>query len=187
MDTILAKDEILIKQYDYASTKTKRDSVLHSLIVTDKRIILQDQGKMTFSRDEMPIAHADYVTTDFDSQKRSFALTVILFVISALLATGGFVWSRFVNDSYWFLIPTCLGAVCLIFAIIALICALKTKGAFAEIEIRSRQPVYDMLGISANGLKTKSKIEKLKIKVDKDVASQMINEIGALILEFKNK
>ena len=44
-----------------------------------------------------------------------------------------------------------------------------------------------MLSFSANGVKTNNKIEKLKIKVDKDVAERMLNEIGALILDYKNK
>ena len=86
METMLAKDEILIKQYDYAVTKSKHDTVMHSVIVTDRRIISQEQGGRSFERDEMPIDHADYILTDFDSYKRSVALSVFLFVLSVLLA-----------------------------------------------------------------------------------------------------
>lgn len=187
METMLAKDEVLIKQYDYAVTKTKHDIVMHSVIVTDRRIISQQQGKRTFARDEMPIDHADYILTDFDSYKSSVTLSVIMFVLSVLLAVGGFVWSRFVDGTYWFLIPSGLAVVAVVFAIITLVVALTRKGASAELEIRSRQPVYELLSFSANGMKTSSRMEKLKIKVDKEVAEQMLNEIGALILEYRKK
>ena len=135
---MLAKDEILIKQYDYAVTKSKHDTVMHSVIVTDRRIISQEQGGRSFERDEMPIDHADYILTDFDSYKRSVALSVFLFVLSVLLAVGGFVWSRFVEGTYWFLIPSGLAVVAVIFAVIALVVSLTKNGASAELEIRSR-------------------------------------------------
>lgn len=184
---MLAKDEILIKQYDYAVTKSKHDTVMHSVIVTDRRIISQEQGGRSFERDEMPIDHADYILTDFDSYKRSVALSVFLFVLSVLLAVGGFVWSRFVEGTYWFLIPSGLAVVAVIFAVIALVVSLTKNGASAELEIRSRQPVYELLNFSANGMKPSKRIEKLKIRVDKEVAEQMLNEIGALILEYRKK
>ena len=152
METMLAKDEILIKQYDYAVTKSKHDTVMHSVIVTDRRIISQEQGGRSFERDEMPIDHADYILTDFDSYKRSVALSVFLFVLSVLLAVGGFVWSRFVEGTYWFLIPSGLAVVAVIFAVIALVVSLTKNGASAELEIRSRQPVYELLSFSANGM-----------------------------------
>lgn len=187
METMLAKDEILIKQYDYAVTKSKHDTVMHSVIVTDRRIISQEQGGRSFERDEMPIDHADYILTDFDSYKRSVALSVFLFVLSVLLAVGGFVWSRFVEGTYWFLIPSGLAVVAVIFAVIALVVSLTKNGASAELEIRSRQPVYELLSFNANGMKPSKRIEKLKIRVDKEVAEQMLNEIGALILEYRKK
>ena len=187
METMLAKDEILIKQYDYAVTKSKHDTVMHSVIVTDRRIISQEQGGRSFERDEMPIDHADYILTDFDSYKRSVALSVFLFVLSVLLAVGGFVWSRFVEGTYWFLIPSGLAVVAVIFAVIALVVSLTKNGASAELEIRSRHPVYELLSFSANGMKPSKRIEKLKIRVDKEVAEQMLNEIGALILEYRKK
>ena len=36
-------------------------------------------------------------------------------------------------------------------------------------------------------MKPSKRIEKLKIRVDKEVAEQMLNEIGALILEYRKK
>ena len=168
METILAKDEVLIKQYDYASAGSKKDAVMHSVIITDRRIISQEIGERTFVRDEMPLDHADYIATDYDSYKKDFGLTIIMF-------------------AYWFLIPTVLGIVTFVLGVVAMVVALKTRGASAQLEIRSRQPVYEMLSFSANGVKTNNKIEKLKIKVDKDVAERMLNEIGALILDYKNK
>lgn len=186
METILAKDEVLIKQYDYASAGSKKDAVMHSVIITDRRIISQEIGERTFVRDEMPLDHADYIATDFDSYKKDFGLTMIMFALSVILVVGGVVWSRF-TDAYWFLIPTVLGIVTFVLGVVAMVVALKTRGASAQLEIRSRQPVYEMLSFSANGVKPNNKIEKLKIKVDKDVAERMLNEIGALILDYKNK
>ena len=121
MEITLAKDEVLIKQYDYASTKSKHDVVMHSVIVTDKRIIAQEQGERSFARDEMPLDHADYIVTDFDSYKKPVKLAIVLFIISAIFAIGGLVWSLLTKDTYWFLIPTGLSVVVLVFAIIALI------------------------------------------------------------------
>ena len=168
METILAKDEVLIKQYDYASAGSKKDAVMHSVIITDRRIISQEIGERTFVRDEMPLDHADYIATDYDSYKKDFGLTIIMF-------------------AYGFLMPTVLGIVTFVLGVVAMVVALKTRGASAQLEIRSRQPVYEMLSFSANGVKTNNNLEKLKIKVDKDVAERMLNEIGALILDYKNK
>lgn len=36
MEANLAKDETLIREYDYAVVKSKNNQVLHSVIVTDK-------------------------------------------------------------------------------------------------------------------------------------------------------
>ena len=75
--------------------------------------------------------------------------------------------------------------VALISGIVVLIVSLLTKGAAAELEIRSRTPIYEMLTVSASGLKPQTKIDKIKIKVDRDVAEQLLNEIGAIVIENK--
>ena len=184
MEANLAKDETLIREYDYAVVKSKKNQVLHSVIVTDKRIIAQEQGPRSFQRNEMPIDHADYITTHFDSYKHGIKLAVLLIILGGLLAVGGFVWSQF-TEAKWYLILSGLSVIALIGGIVVLIVSLLTKGAAAELEIRSRTPIYEMLTVSASGLKPQSKIDKIKIKVDKDVAEQLLNEIGAIVIENK--
>ena len=53
METILAKDEVLIKQYDYASAGSKKDAVMHSVIITDRRIIKQEIEERKYEREEI--------------------------------------------------------------------------------------------------------------------------------------
>lgn len=186
MEATLAKDEVVLREYDYAIVKSKKNEVLHSVILTDRRIIAQEQGPRSFARKEMPIEHADYISTNFDSYKHGVAFAVLLLTLSVLLAVGGFVWSRF-TDLRWFLIPSCLAVVALVFGVIVLILSISNKGASAELEIRSRTPIYEMLSVSANGMRAESKVDKIKIKVDKDIAEQLLNEIGAIVVENRKR
>ena len=57
----LAKNEIIIKRFDYTTRKIKNSK--RSLIVTNKRIISEIMDRNSVMRKEIPVSEAEYIST----------------------------------------------------------------------------------------------------------------------------
>lgn len=94
MSLILASDEKIIREYEYASVGTigvgKSSETYKRLIITNKRIVHQEHatgvGMERYSASEMPIEKATYVDTYYGMKSYTALLVLgILFAIAALV------------------------------------------------------------------------------------------------------
>ena len=187
----LAAGESVAKIYSYGhiSSGRKKNTIENSLIVTNKRVIYQSLGNKTVSRKEIPVEAAEYIDTKYTTQRVGIWFTVFSFLIgAALLALGlDFLKLEFIS-SYGLKLPLIVAGGVLIalalFGVIRLTCH-RRRGA-VEVIISGRLMENELLSFGVSNLKVRQKqAERLRIKVDKSVAVDMVNELGALLLNIR--
>lgn len=187
----LAAGESVAKIYSYGhiSSGRKKNTIENSLIVTNKRVIYQSLGNKTVSRKEIPVEAAEYIDTKYTTQRVGIWLTVFSFLIGAVLLVLGLdvLKIEFISK-YGLGLPLIVaGGVFLalaLFCVIRLICH-RRRGA-VEVIISGRLMENELLSFGVSNLKVRQKqAERLRIKVDKNVAVDMVNELGALLLNIR--
>ena len=165
MELKLAKNETLVKSWEYAQTKQGFEKKSHELTVTDKRIITSSESSKGVDRREIYLD--DVKTLEYSFAKQGLfkaILLLILGVFTSIIVAG-------------------------IFFIIKAISILKEKSF--ELTMTTEGFESDGLEIGASSMKKifgfLKKKSKLKVKVNKDAALEIINELGAIIVEKKSK
>ena len=165
MELKLAKNESLIKSWEYAQTKQGFEKKSYELTVTDKRIISSSESSKGVDRREIYLD--DVKTLEYSFAKKGLFKAILFFILGAITAI----------------------AVVGIFLIIKAIGILKEKSF--ELTMTTEGFESDGLEIGASSMKKifsfLKKKSKLKVKVNKDAALEIINELGAIIVERKTK
>ena len=189
MDLVLSHDEKIVKEYEYGQEKVKglisgaihkNENVKNSLVVTNKRIINQTVGKNKIVRDEMPLDAAEYVSSSFKKQQGSLIPAILLMVLGLVLLIVGIV----VKVNVLNIILMILGGLMLIGGGILLVLWFLSKTARVEVTIQGKCVHTNLLSVSTSSIVSK-KHREFKIIVDRNVAEQMVNELGAIILDTK--
>ena len=189
INLVLSKNEKVVKEYAYGEEKVKgliagavhkKENVKNSLIITNKRIINQTLGPNKVARDEMPIDAAEYVYSSLKKDQKSIVPAIISMVLGLILLIVGLV----VKVNILNIVLIILGVLGLVGGIVLLIMWFMSKTAKVEVHISGKTPNTQLLEVSTSSIVTK-KIREFKIIVDRDVAAQMVNEIGAIILDTK--
>lgn len=160
---ILAKNEVLIKEWEYGTKKTKRLVTTNTLAITNKRIVSESKNKNYISHNEIPVNVVKAVNT---SHKTAAKLPAYL-----LIGFG---------------IPLCLVIVG-IFMIVAGVRRLKS-GVF-ELELTTEGLEGEALNIGyVSPLKfffkrKKKKAPKIKVRINNEVCHEIVETIGAIIAE----
>ncbi len=186
MSIKLAKDEVIVKQYDYSKTQSGALGIRSHLIVTNKRVIEEKvcdvKRNERVVRSEMPIDRAQYVKTKF-RREGNFAWLIMALIGIALMMMGIVLKS----DSKGIFIV--LG---LIVAALGFILFVFVRKSTVTCTISSDKLVVPTLALTSS---TRRLILKhhvgtnndvLAIKVNPEVAFEMVNELGAVILEAQN-
>lgn len=169
MQIKFAKDETVLKSWDYAKAGHRFDKHKKecNLTITNKRIITSKENKYSLERTELNIKDAQGIT---GSYRR--------------------------NDSFWVKVKYYFTLI-LSFVIIGIPFFLKAreqmKACFLELEIQTNTGRGSSLQLGANtGDNVKrfhffgnSYINKFKVYVDKDLAREILDEIGAIIVDAK--
>ena len=186
----LAAGESVAKIYSYGKIAAgrKKNAVENSLIVTNKRVVYQSLGKKTVSRKEIPVEAAEYVETRYTTQKAGIVLAILSIIIGAALLVLGLdlFGLKFISE-YKLAIPFMAGgAVFLALAVILIVRFMlyRRRGA-VEVIISGRLMENELLSFGVSSLKIK-KAERIRVKVDKSVAVEMVNELGALLLNIRS-
>ena len=183
---VLAKDEQLIKDWHYATGKSgKFFNKLHTkcnLAVTNKRIVYTAENERKISRQEMPMDLAKSVYGSHETVSKFGAITLI--VLGILVAIVGIVLGISIKIP---VIGYIIMAIALIFggylAIKGLI--LLNQGEFMA-KVTSVELEGESLTLSASRLLAKKKpAAAMKIKLNNDVAREIVEELGAIIAEFR--
>lgn len=174
----LANNESVLKEYKYSNKKVGKDVTENTLTVTNKRIISESSGKNGIVRKEIPIKAAEYVTTQFGMSNGSL-IGVILFAIIAvaLMIIGGV---EEINILIY------IGAVFIVFCILAIIVFFMKRKTSVTVVISGLYPENNLMNLASSTVTARSmRRKKVKIKVNREVAGTMVNEIGALIINAK--
>ncbi len=183
MELKLAKDEIIIKSWDYSSEggMFKRDKLISTLTLTNKRIVSTIENKLTLNRDEVPLYAIKAVSATYGAHGKfwatvqaiiggifSLALIGIPILKSALKKLRSCSFDLFLETHYD-------GPEGYPFTIGAKSTAPKKKNILLRL----------LAVIPIIGIPFRSKKEKV-IRVKKELAREIINEIGAAIMDLNN-
>lgn len=173
---LLSKEENVIKEWKYAVSKKGVEKTEASLVVTNKRVVHDVKNYHSISRTEIPLKEVKSV--DFASNSKVSIGAILSILFGVVLAIVGFILMGQKELSGIAIIPIILGVVLVVVGIIGL-----SKSAFVMVLYGDRG--FDMLNIGASAIKTKrrKRSKKTKIKVDKKVAAEIIDSLGAIILD----
>ena len=171
----LATDEHIIKTYNYASV----GKLSETLTVTSARVILSTEGKKPdgstlLTTEEVGIKSIDKVQ-GFVASKRN--ILFLIFMALCLIAAG----FTYIKEMHY-AISIALAVVGLLFLLFYF---LSKKVSFV-VELMLSASRGNMSMSAAIGTLRSKKVKKnVKIKVDERVAIEIIEEIGALIVDSK--
>ena len=188
MSLKLANGENIVKQYDYAKTKKGLLSIQSRLIVTNKRVIEEKvcdaKRNERVVRSEIPIEKAKYVSTRF--KREGNLLWLIIAIFGLILFIGGLISSSSSEDSSPAL--PLIGIVVLALGIGLFIFLRKSAVTCVISSDRLVVPAMTFSSATKRFL-FKSHVaannEVLKIDVDPAVALEMVDELGAVILDAR--
>ena len=182
----LANDEILIKQYDYSEKSVKdglkKQRLQRKLIVTNKRIISEVEGKKQVSRKEMPIEAADYVDSTFTTQTGSLGGVIASFIFAAIFFALYFVLNKKIS---WFSYAVIPAIICVVLGVVFLILYFIKRKAAVTLTISGCKTENVLLDVGASSLASNKSKKEITISVDRKTSEEMINEIGAIIIDVK--
>lgn len=170
-----ATDEQVLKTYNYATVGKVSDT----LTVTNKRVILSTEGKLNdgskiHTTDEMMLESVERVSSALATRRNVFFL-----ILTILFAVAGVALFAVTKNA--------IGFVGLGVALIFLLVFIFYKDKSFYLVLTSG--IYEGMDISVsvgNWQRKKSK-KAVKVRVDENIASELIDEIGSIIVEAKKK
>lgn len=155
------KNESVIKSWDYAYTKQRGERKTYNLTVTDKRMVASSESSNNVDRREIYLD--DVKTMDYSFSKSGLLGALLLIIFGVFLSI----------------------VIIGIFMIINGVHKLK-EGSFT-LTITTRGEESDGIALGASSfLNLKKKRGKLKVKVDREAAIEIINELGAILTDAKD-
>jgi hypothetical protein len=157
---LLAKDEVVIKNWDYAHAKQKRIKTTASLTVTNKRIVYTLENQERIDRQEVPLQ--DVKTIACEKRTASNFWPIVMIVFGALLSI------------------VIVGIPLLIKGIRSL-----NQGSF-QLEITTYGVEGSSLDISASKVLFRKKNRgRLSVSINREAAQEIVDTIGAIIIDNK--
>ncbi len=174
----LAKEETLIKEWEYAETTVKGQKSISKLTVTNKRIVADTEGRGMVDRQEIPMSAVKGVHCRHKTP--SIIPAIILIAIGVIVAIMGFKSCDEKDGEIMLLFGLIVGALFVFKGI-----DLLNRSAFM-LEITTYGAEGHSLylrALSILQIQRKRKIGKLKIRVNKEVVMDIIETLGAIIAE----
>ncbi len=182
MSIQLSKDEIILKDYAYTSIKAgsavNKVHISKNLIVTNKRVIHREVsnqiGAESVSNEQLFLKNIKSVDTSYG--KKSHPLFLVLAILFTLLSSLGL--ASLGAASFIALIPA---AIFVIMYIVKKEYVLNCDFGYNSCNYLSVNTMS--MGAMSSKASRKRKNAKIKIIVNKDVAQDIAEEIGAVILD----
>lgn len=172
----LAKNEKLIKDWNYATQSGRGVSVKQSLIVTNKRLVHELRSSTDITRQEVPLSNVKAL--NMSSAKRISIPAIIAIVFGVLLAIAG-VALKFVLEADMVVMVPFL-AIGVILVVVGILC-LKRASFTLEIITNGCASIY---GGSSNIVSKKD--AKVTVKINISIANEIIETLGAILLDNAN-
>ena len=156
----LATGEVIVKDWDYAQTKSAGEKTIANLAVTNKRIVYTAESKRGISREEIPLDSVKMVY--FGSTKQQTGMAVFYIVFGAIFAA------------------TIVGIPLLVLGIRMLI-----QASF-NIEIVTKGVEGTSLDVGVVKLLGKKKKPRIKVKINKSACVNIVEEFGAALMNARS-
>lgn len=155
MDIRLSTGEEIVKQWDYAKTKQRAGRTKFSLILTNKRLVSLSESRKQISRDDFLLKNINGVSATCGQNKTLFVLGVIL----------------------------CLTIIGMIIGIPLVRLGSRKKLSLSIYGEFMDTSVIDTGTVSSGLFGIFKRKKKTKIKIDGKQAEDIVESIGALILQ----
>ena len=157
---LLAKDEVVIKNWDYAHSKQKRIQTTASLTVTNKRIVYTCENQQRIDRQEIPLKEVKTIASEKRIAPNFWPIVKIIF--------GGLLSLVLIG------IPLLLSGI-----------RSLNQGSFT-IEITTYGQEGSSMDLSASKmLSNKKNRGRLKVSINREVVQEIVDTIGAIVLDNK--
>lgn len=155
MDIRLSTGEEIVKQWDYAKTKQRAGRTKFSLILTNKRLVSLSESRKQISRDDFLLKNINGVSATCGQNKTLFVLGVIL----------------------------CLTIIGMIIGIPLVRLGSRKKLSLSVYGEFMDTSVIDTGTVSSGLFGIFKRKKKTKIKIDGKQAEDIVESIGAMILQ----
>ena len=155
----LANGEVIVKDWDYAQSKSAGVKTTANLMVTNKRVVYTAESKRGVSREEIPIDSVKMLNLGSSKQETGLA---VVYVVLGLLFT-----------------MTIIGIPLLVAGIRMLI-----QASF-NIEIVTKGVEGTSLDVGVVKVFGKKKKPRIKVKINKKACLNIVEEFGAAFTEAK--
>ncbi len=178
---VLAPNEKIIKEWHYGYTKTKKEQIDCALTVTDKRVIASHRGKLTNATQEVRTKDIYGVSASNIRQSIAPGVRCILYGIVFFIIFLAFTMA---GDTAEYATPFLLiGGAWVVLGILIIL----LSGSNVQLYLYTNAIENPGLVISQSSfVRKKGKNTKIKIKVNKSVADEMVSTIGSLLLTSDN-
>ncbi len=174
---ILASNEIILNEWDYAVSNTFKKKTTHNLTVTNKRVVSSISNKKGVFRREVAIDTIHNVT--LRHQKPSKFGPIMRILISLLLIAGG-AFASYKFD-WIYEIPTLIGAGLFLLGLFFSGVFALNQGYF-YIELTTNQVGENaVMSVGYEKLRQKLAVKKIKISVDNKSARDIIERLGSYV------
>jgi hypothetical protein len=156
----LAAGEVIVKDWDYAQSKSAGVKTIANLMVTNKRIVYTAESKRGVSREEIPMDSVKML--NLGSSKEETGLAIFYIIFGAIFAL------------------TVIGIPLLVIGIRMLI-----QASF-NIEIVTKGVEGTSLDVGVAKILGKKKKPRIKVKINKKACLNIVEEFGAAVMEAKS-
>lgn len=174
---VLAKQEEVIKEWSYATARAKGVHTDYKLTVTNKRLVSSARSSLSYSQQEIPLNTIKSISGSHE--KKSPVGAILLMILGIVAIVVGFVVGE---GKMAITLPVALVGVILVIIGIVLL----KQGAFTLVVTTAGT---ESSGIAVGAVKWFGKGKKhgrVKIKVDNKVADEIIETLGAIVIDYKD-
>ena len=186
---ILARDEVILNEWEYASSISKKVETSHSLVVTNKRIVSTFESPRKLVQREIPISSVQNVSITHEIPSFKKAIFSIVLGIFFLIAAIGCLALGLLGglEELVLKIAVCVVAVALlIWGIAALLVGIKglNQGSFVLELSGNSFPESTLMTIGFDKIFTKKRPSKrIQLYIDNKMAKDIVDSIGAIIID----
>ena len=173
MELKLAKDEQIIKSWDYAVSgkmlQSKAKKIQSNLTVTNKRIIATQYNDIYLKRDELPVAAVKSISGEYRTARKFWPMVKLIIGIPLCIVLVGIKIVKSALD--------------------------QLRSADFDLVIITSGEEGSSLGLGAfshaaptkGGIFAKLKgLFKTKVLVSKELSKEILDELGAIVIDCKN-
>jgi len=190
-----ARNERELRRYEYSKTSVKKRRISrvcseNNLIVTNERIISEVVTGESVRREEMPVKNAAYLNTSYNFHSKPFimlVLGILLLICGAVLIALSVKGVTDEGAVRYIGIVQCVVGLAFVIGFF-----LSAASAGVHVTIYSDLPCNEVMSFGSSFSTGKvrrrksKKAAKVRITVDKNAAIDMIDNLGAFILDVKN-